>query len=178
MITLTSIHPPTRTLALVTGTVLAVAAGLVVHPAVAISLGFGAAAATVDAQRGVLPDGLVIGAALPPALLALAATFGAAAPSPPSVLAGALVLAGPLFVIHMASPTALGFGDVKLGAALGASLGLVDPRLGLAALCVATGGSLLWAVASRRASIAFGPGLVVGTAAAAAVAALTGGGPA
>jgi leader peptidase (prepilin peptidase)/N-methyltransferase len=67
-----------------------------------------------------------------------------------------------MFLMHLASPSALGFGDVKLGAVLGAALGLIDPRLGLVALCVAAAVTSVVGLARHRESLPLGPGLVLG----------------
>ena len=89
-----------------------------------------------------------------------------------SVVLGAAVMAVPLLVVHLAAPAAMGFGDVKLAAALGAALGVWDPTLGVPALAVAAGLTLLAAAWTRRAAMPFAPGLVTGAAAALALGAL------
>ena len=77
--------------------------------------------------------------------------------------------AGLLFVLHLASPAGLGFGDVKLGLLLGLYLGAVSLGLVLWGLLL---GSLVGVVAAlpvavrtrdRRAGIPFGPALAAGT---------------
>jgi hypothetical protein len=78
------------------------------------------------------------------AIVGLAAAVGVGTAAIPgsaalAAVAGALILAGPLFALHVATPTAIGFGDVKLAAALGARSAPSTPLLGLVALCVATG---------------------------------------
>ena len=71
--------------------------------------------------------------------------------------------AGPLLVVHVVSPSAMGFGDVKLAAALGAALGSIDVRAALLALCVGTAATAVVGVARGRATMPLGPGLVVGS---------------
>jgi leader peptidase (prepilin peptidase)/N-methyltransferase len=83
---------------------------------------------------------------------------------------GAVVMAGPLLVLHLASPAAMGWGDVKLACLLGAALAVVDPRLGIPALVLASAATLAVAVATRRAVLPFAPGLVGGAAVALTVA--------
>ena len=122
----------------------------------------GGVAAAVDLRTRRLPNRIVaIGA-----LVALAGVAGATASGTTGAVlaagAGALGFAGPLFVAHLLSPLAIGFGDVKLAAVLGLAIGLVEPRLGLVALCVASGVTALAGLATRRNALPLGPGLVTG----------------
>ena len=78
------------------------------------------------------------------------------------VLVGALAMAGPLFVMHLVSPRSMGFGDVKAAAVAGAALGLVDPVIALTALAVGSGLAAVAGLVSRRRTVPFGPGIVVG----------------
>jgi leader peptidase (prepilin peptidase)/N-methyltransferase len=120
------------------------------------------AAALVDAVDGRLPDPLVLVGGTPVALVAvMSIPFGDAATAT-RVAAGAALLAGPLLAVHLADPSAVGFGDVKAGAVLGAALGALAPLLGLLALCVASGLAASWALVTRRRTLAFGPWLVAG----------------
>jgi leader peptidase (prepilin peptidase)/N-methyltransferase len=80
------------------------------------------------------------------------------------VLLGAAAFAGPLLIVHAANPGAMGFGDVKLAAVLGAALGLVDWRACLLALCLASAVTACVAIVRRRSSMPFAPGLVGGAA--------------
>lgn len=70
-------------------------------------------AALIDRRSGRLPN----------ALLALAAAFGAvacdAADTGAAAILGATVAATPLLIMHLAEPSALGFGDVKFAASAG-----------------------------------------------------------
>ena len=136
--------------------------------------GLAAWAAVVDVRELRLPDRLVAGAALPVLLFAGVAVVRGEAGVVGQILLGAAVVALPLLVLHVISPVSLGFGDVKLGAVLGAALGLVDPRLGLVALCIASGGTVAVAAVLRRRALPFGPGLVLGTTGAFVVAGLIG----
>ena len=132
-------------------------------------------AATIDARSGRIPNDLVMLAGVPTLIVLLVAigrgtgveVFG-------SVLLGAVAFAGPIFMLHVVSPSAIGFGDVKLAAALGAALGLVEPGLGLLALCIGSAVTTVVALLGRRRTLAFGPGLVFGTVAALLLAARLG----
>lgn len=158
------VHTPTFaavTLTAVTfaGTILA-GAWFAATAALAVS----AVAAVIDARTRRIPDQLVV-------VAAAAAVGGAAAIAahhPTQAVAGAVLgtvaFAGPLFVSHLASPAAIGFGDVKLASPLGATLGLTDPRLGLLALCIATGTTAMIGLGTRRDSLPLGPALVLGAA--------------
>lgn len=142
-----------------------------VGPAVAIAVVMAVAvvAATVDARTGRIPDRLVgvAGCAV------LAGTLAAAAAGTPldavGTISGTVVFAGPLLVCHLLAPASIGFGDVKLAAVSGAALGLVDARLGMAALCIAAGSTAAIGMSSRRPQLPFGPGLVFGSVAALAI---------
>lgn len=134
-----------------------------------------AIAAFVDARSGRIPNSLVLIAAMPTlAVLTAAAVDGHGGEASIGVVMGALAFAGPLFVIHLVAPDGLGFGDVKLAAALGAALGLVAPGLCVVALCFAAGSAVVWGLVGRRASVPFGPGLVLGAAMAVTVGVLLG----
>src|SRR3954452_23113388 len=122
------------------------------------------AAALADWRTQRVPDSMVI-AALAPALLTVAMD---ATPMDRVLAAvvGAGAMALPLLLVHLVSPAAIGFGDVKLSAVLGCAVGVVAPRLALPALAAAAGLTLLVACCRRRAAVPFTPGLVVGAAAA------------
>ena len=77
------------------------------------------AAGAVDVRARRLPDGLTL-PALPVALLLLVPVGGSAVWR--GVL-GAAVAAAAHLLVHLAAPAALGAGDVKLSAPLGAALG-------------------------------------------------------
>lgn len=135
-------------------------------------------AAVVDVRHGRLPDWWVIAAALPTGLVVLAEWAVGHGPDVVwAVTAGAGLLALPLLVAHLVSPAALGFGDVKLGAALGGAVGLVDPTVALLALVVASGATATVGLARRSPVLPLGPGLVIGAAAALLVAGRLGGTP-
>jgi leader peptidase (prepilin peptidase) / N-methyltransferase len=77
---------------------------------------------------------------------------------------GAGLMTAPLLALHLAAPTAMGFGDVKAAVVLGACAGIVEPQLALVALFVASAGTAAIGLARRRRHLPFGPGLIIGTA--------------
>lgn len=118
-------------------------------------------AALVDVREHRLPD-VWVAAALGALIVALTiASVTGRDVAVTGSIAGACAMALPLLVLHLVSPAAMGFGDVKAAAVLGAALGSVDGRLAAVALCVAALSGSVIGVASRRRSIAFGPHLVV-----------------
>jgi leader peptidase (prepilin peptidase) / N-methyltransferase len=132
----------------------------------ALSVAMTVPAAVVDAVERRLPDPWLVRATT--MLLVGLAVAGATAGTPVAdelraAAAGALAMASPLLVLHLASPAAMGFGDVKAAAVLGAALGTVDWRLTLAALALAAGSAAVFGVARRPSSIPFGPFLVAGS---------------
>ena len=118
-------------------------------------------AARHDVRRGIIPDPAVVSAAAVPALMALAG-YCQGARTWVDVVVGTAVMSVPMLVLHAVDPRLIGFGDVKLAAALGAGLGLVDPRLGLIALAVAAVGSLYHAVGTGAHRVPFAPALLAG----------------
>ncbi|MEP6300149.1 MAG: prepilin peptidase, partial [Ilumatobacter sp.] len=87
---------------------------------------------------------------------------------------GAVAFAGPWFVVHLVSPSSIGFGDVKFAAALGIYLSWFDPIAGLLAcaltLLAAWPHSVVHALRRTGATVPLGPYLLIGAAAAAIVA--------
>ncbi len=141
----------------------------------AVTLSPAAIAAAVDSRTGRLPDQLVLITAMPSmAVVVHESVDGRAASTVPAAVLGVLVFAAPLLVVHLVAPDALGFGDVKLAAALGLTIGLVDWRFGLTALLAATGTTALVGLTTGRRELPLGPGLVLGAAVALALAAQTG----
>lgn len=130
---------------------------------VATTLVISAAAAFADARTGLIPNRLVAAAAVPGLLFLVHAGATGAATTWLDMSLGTLSAAGPILAIHVVSPSAIGFGDVKLAAVLGASLGIIDPRASLLALCVASALTGLAGLLRRRSELPFGPGLVAGS---------------
>lgn len=150
-----------------------VALASTIHGVVPLAAGVGVAAlvpaALVDRHRARLPDPLLAFAA---ALVVLVATLEARAGVVIEVrgaLLGAAVLGGPLLVLHLLAPDAMGFGDVKAGLVLGGALGLAHWQIALTALAIATAVTAVVGLARRAETVPFGPGLVTGAATALAL---------
>lgn len=118
-------------------------------------------AALVDVHVRRLPDRLVTAAALVFVALIGVSTDPTTAGR---ILGGALAMSAPLLVLHLISPTSMGFGDVKAAVVLGAAVGAVDWQLAVSALALAAGATAVVGILIRARTIAFGPGLVVGAA--------------
>lgn len=131
-------------------------------------------AADVDRRELRLPDALVGLAAVPLVAVVLVAPAAGSSGVATGVMAGALVAAAPVALLHLVSPVAMGFGDVKAAAVLGGAVGVVEWRLALAAVCVAAAAAAASVLLHRRRTVAFGPFLVGGAFVVVAGAALTG----
>ena len=132
--------------------------------AVGIVVGsIGAVAALVDVRERRIPDEAVL-AGLVAAVTIVVVVSIASAEVAGSALAGAAAVGIPLVVIHLVDPNGLGFGDVKLGAVLGALVGIVAWVLGLLLLAAASAIALIGVVLLRswRRSIPFGACLAGG----------------
>lgn len=145
---------------------------------------FAVAVAAVDAVHRRLPDALTL-PALPLAVLLLAPLGGAALRR---AVAGALVACAAHALVHLVAPRALGAGDAKLAAPLGAVLGAASwPALllaGLASALLSAGVAVgVLAVSGRRGGAGWrtplphGPPMVAAAWLVATVAAAGGGGP-
>ena len=131
--------------------------------AIVLAFVIASCAAVVDMRIGRLPNRLVGLTGVPTlAVVGAALDNGRGLEAVSSVTLGAVAFAGPMFVVHLVSPSAIGFGDVKLAAALGAALGLIEPGLGLLALCIASAVTAIAGLLGRHKTLAFGPGLVTG----------------
>lgn len=123
------------------------------------------ASAVVDVSERRVPDRLVLVSIVPTLLVLVAhAAVGDLRVAATAVLLGVVLFAGPLLVMHLAVPDALGFGDVKLAVPLGAAIGLVEWRYAVAGLCIASGLTAAVALVRRRPAMPFAPGLVAGAA--------------
>jgi leader peptidase (prepilin peptidase)/N-methyltransferase len=90
-------------------------------------------------------------------------SVGATSTSLGGIAVGACLMGAPLLALHLCSPTAMGFGDVKLALLLGATIGAFDWLLVIPALALAAGSTATVGVAMRARHVAFAPGLVGGT---------------
>ena len=95
---------------------------IVVGPVVAVS---GLLAAVSDVRYRRIPDRIVVGTAAAAAVLAVWVELLDHVRPATGMLAGAVVAAGPLLLVHLIVPAGVGFGDVKYAAALGGVLGIV-----------------------------------------------------
>lgn len=151
----------------VAGAALAVTAALVVAaiaadgsiPA-AVTVGALVPAAAVDVRERRLPDRLVAFGGL----VLLTATIATGSVAVNAMIAGVAALAGPILVLHLVSPAAMGFGDVKLAVVLGAAIGTEDWRMALAALCLASAFGAALGLLRRSHTVAFGAHLVASSA--------------
>jgi leader peptidase (prepilin peptidase)/N-methyltransferase len=131
-------------------------------------------AAVVDVAVRRLPDRLVAIALLGVVVAAASGWIiegagGPAVAGPASVdgtvidmVGGALVVSLPLLLIHLVSPSGMGFGDVKAGFVMGAAVGAVDWQLALSALVLAAGLTATYGIITRARTLPLGPGLVGG----------------
>lgn len=120
-------------------------------------------AVLVDVEQHRLPDVWIAAAAIV-LLVAVGVgwSLGSTSTTAAGLAAGATVMAAPLLVLHLVSPSSMGFGDVKLALLLGAAVGALDWRLAISALAIAAGSTATVGVMMRARTIAFGPGLVAG----------------
>lgn len=144
-----------------------------------VALLIAAAAAWIDIRTHLLPNRLVLAvAAIGLLVFVIAEVADESSERLMSAAPSAVVMAVPLLLIALAVPALIGFGDVKLAAALGWWLGGLAPAaslgatVGLAVLVALLSAMPEAAVRIARkhtAGVGFGPYLVVG----AVVAALT-----
>lgn len=125
---------------------------------VIVPLSTAAAAALVDARSRRVPNRLVAATAGS----SLAGSLVAGAEFVPLVMV-MMAFAGPLLLVRLATPAAIGSGDVKLAAVSAPVLFVGGAAAGLLALCVASGSAGAIGVLRRRSSIPFGPAVVIGT---------------
>lgn len=117
----------------------------------------------IDLHERRIPDAwIAMTAASFATALAISAAIGHVV-STPAAIAGAAMMALPILLLHLVSPDAMGFGDVKASIVLGAALGLVNWQLAMVGLTLAAGIGATVGTMRRTRTIAFGPYLLVGT---------------
>jgi leader peptidase (prepilin peptidase)/N-methyltransferase len=118
--------------------------------------------AAVDLDVARLPDRILVPAAIWTAL-AVGVTLWITSPLAGigAILAAALC-GGGFWILHLAGRGALGFGDVKLAALIGAATALVSWTAVLYALVAGCVLAIAWAIGRRRNELAFGPWLALG----------------
>ena len=161
------VHRLVRGVAAVSVTTLAVSVvvGSTPMPA-AITVALLVPAAVFDIDQRRLPD-IWIGAASFALVSTLVISWSVGRSSDPfsmvtGLVGGSVAMALPVLVLHLMSPTAMGFGDVKAAVVLGAAVGTIDWRLGAVALCIAALTGAAAGLLLRQRTIAFGPCLVLG----------------
>jgi leader peptidase (prepilin peptidase)/N-methyltransferase len=156
--------PAARWGALITATATALAvAALGVPVASGVAVLAMIPAMLIDLQVHRIPDPWVVVAGVSfGSALALSIALGQSV-SAPNIIAGAAAMALPILCLHLISPTAMGFGDVKAAIVLGAALGVVNWQLALVGLTLAAGIGASIGTMRRSRTIAFGPYLLIGT---------------
>ena len=119
--------------------------------------------AVVDIRAQRLPDRWILAAALAFGVAVVMTALLGDTIAARGIALGALAMAAPIVSLHLVSPAAMGFGDVKLSVVLGAAIGVVEWRLALVALCVAGLFGAAYGIATRRTTVPFGPFLLVGS---------------
>lgn len=136
-----------------------------VRSLLAAALVAASATAAIDARTGRLPDRLVaLCGGVAAAMVASESLAGRGPAALTGAVLGAVAFAAPLLAVHVAVPSAMGFGDVKFAAALGSALGVVDPAVSIVALALACAVTVVAAALLRRGALPFGPGLALGAA--------------
>jgi leader peptidase (prepilin peptidase)/N-methyltransferase len=119
-------------------------------------------AAWVDLRERRLPDVWVGAAAIVFLVVSTIEWFVGTTPTIGGSLVGAVVVGGPILLLHVVSPPSMGFGDVKAALVIGLAVGSLDWQFGLVALTLAAGSAATVGVLGRTRTIAFGPFLVFG----------------
>lgn len=110
------------------------------HVLVGLILGvLGALVAVADVRERRIPDRLLTAGAAAAVVVVIAVELVDGRRPAFDMLLGAAIASLPLLVVHLVTPTGLGFGDVKLAAVAGGLLGIVavgSGGLAVAAACV------------------------------------------
>ena len=118
--------------------------------------------AAVDLDVARLPDRILVPAAIWAALGVGVTTWITGPLAGVGAILAAALCGGSFWILHLAGRGALGFGDVKLAAVIGAATALVSWTAVLYALVAGCVLALAWAAARRRRELAFGPWLALG----------------
>jgi leader peptidase (prepilin peptidase)/N-methyltransferase len=94
----------------------------------------GALAAEADLRTRRIPDRLIVAGWVAAAALAVVAELTDGTLPALSMVVSASMAAMPLLIVHLVEPAQVGFGDVKLCAAVGALLGVLSWTLGAIAV--------------------------------------------
>jgi leader peptidase (prepilin peptidase) / N-methyltransferase len=139
-------------------------------PALWYFAAIGIALSLIDFDHHRLPNSIVLTAY--PVLAVLLTGAAVVSGSPDALLragVGAALLFAFYFVIHIAAPRGLGFGDVKLAAVVGAVLAYVSyPTLAVGAFAAFLFGSVAGVVVlasrrgTRKTAVPFGPFMIIG----------------
>lgn len=140
-------------------------------PAFLVLTAFLVALAAIDLDTFLLPKKLVWPAFFSGViLLGIAAGIEGDARGAIEAAAGSCIAFGILFLIHLASPKGMGFGDVRLAAVLGLYLGYLElPLVGLGLFLsflvasVVGIGLMVTKKRGRKDRVPFGPFLAIGT---------------
>jgi leader peptidase (prepilin peptidase)/N-methyltransferase len=131
------------------------------------------AASAVDVRLHRLPDRIVLPSLAAVMALAVVAALGEGDSGiVTGAVAGGLIAGGFLFVIHLASPAGMGFGDVKFVTLLGLAAGTAGVPVALAGVLLGAvigtmaGLGVMAATRDRRRAFPFGPCLAAGAVAA------------
>jgi leader peptidase (prepilin peptidase)/N-methyltransferase len=118
--------------------------------------------AAVDLDVARLPDRILVPAAIWTAgRIGLTLWITGPLAALGAILAAALC-GGGFWILHLTGRDALGFGDVKLAAVIGAAAALVSWSAVLYALVAGCILTIAWAAARRQRELAFGPWLALG----------------
>lgn len=160
--------PSTRTAIAIGGLAWAiVAVSTPSHAVIALAVVPASVAAAHDARAHVVPDHLVAATAW---LALIGSTLTAGIEGAVAAAVGALAVGLPHLAVHVTSPARLGFGDVKLAAALGALIGPVAATtaerlfLAMSLTSIASAVGLVVAAVVRRRGVPHAPALVVAAA--------------
>jgi leader peptidase (prepilin peptidase)/N-methyltransferase len=121
-------------------------------------------AAVADLRRTTLPDRLVMRAGVTGVITGMICGVTHGWQPAGAAVGGAAALAAPVLALHAIDPDSMGFGDVKLAAALGIPIGLVEWRLAIVVLLVAAALGIAHAAGGRHRTVPFGAALVAATA--------------